>query len=53
LVSGRIFDLTNSYASAFELFVGISIVGALVSLGCKPYVAASASRAAILTPASA
>jgi MFS family permease len=53
LVSGRIFDLTNSYASAFELFVGISIVGALVSLGCKPYAAASASRAAILTPASA
>jgi MFS family permease len=53
LVSGRIFDITNSYASAFELFVAISLIGAIVALGCKPYAAASAPSAAILTPASA
>ncbi len=53
LVSGRIFDLTNSYASAFELFVAISVLGAISALGCRPYPEAGAPPVAIMTPASA
>jgi MFS family permease len=53
LVSGRIFDVTNSYASAFELFVAIAILGAVVALGCKPYPDEATARVAILSPASA
>jgi MFS family permease len=37
LVSGRIFDLTQSYSLAFELFIGINLIGALASLRCLPY----------------
>lgn len=53
LVSGRIFDVTYSYASAFELCVVISLLGALVSLACKPYEESATPRVPILTPASA
>ena len=32
--TGRIYDLTDSYSYAFDLFVMACILGALVTLGC-------------------
>jgi MFS family permease len=35
--SGWIFDVTNSYATAFELFIAINVVAAVVAFLCLPY----------------
>jgi MFS family permease len=37
LVSGRIFDVTRSYAAAFELFIVINLLGALAAFACRSY----------------
>ncbi len=37
LVSGRIFDLTGSYSAAFELFIAINLIGAVMALACTAY----------------
>jgi len=36
LLAGAIYDLTTSYARAFELCAALSIVGVVVSLTCVP-----------------
>jgi len=38
LVAGRIFDMTGSYAGAFQLFVVLNAVGAVATFACQPYV---------------
>jgi hypothetical protein len=53
LVAGRIFDLSNSYAAAFDLCIAINLLGAIAALGCKAYAPESAPLAAITEPASA
>jgi hypothetical protein len=45
-----IYDLTASYARAFELCAAISIVGAVASLSCVP---AEWERRAAVTPLAA
>jgi hypothetical protein len=50
LAAGMIYDLTSSYARAFELCTAISIVGAVASLSCVP---AQWERRAAPTPRSA
>jgi len=52
LVSGRIFDVTNSYTAAFELCIVINLLGALATFACKSYVAEPAPLAVISEPAS-
>ena len=52
LVAGRIFDLTNSYAAAFDLCIAINMLGAIAALGCT-YAPESAPLSAITEPASA
>jgi MFS family permease len=47
LVSGRIFDVTQSYSTAFELYIVINFIGALAALGCKSYAAESAPPVAM------
>jgi MFS family permease len=37
VVAGRIFDMTNSYVGAFELFILLDIIGAVAAFACKPY----------------
>jgi sugar phosphate permease len=37
LIAGRIFDLTGSYAGAFELFIRANAIGALVTFVCQSY----------------
>jgi MFS family permease len=39
LVAGRIFDLTTSYALAFELCIAVMLIGAAVSYSCRSYAA--------------
>ncbi len=52
VIAGRIFDLTGSYLTAFELFIVIFIIGAGAALACLPLsveesrIALAASRAA-------
>jgi MFS family permease len=53
LVSGRIFDLTQSYSLAFELFIVINLIGALASLWCRPYATESAPPLPLTAPVSA
>jgi sugar phosphate permease len=36
LVTGRIFDLTGSYTTAFELFIVMRMLGAVAALACLP-----------------
>ena len=50
LAAGMIYDLTSSYARAFELCAGISIVGVVASLSCVP---AEWERRAAPTPIAA
>jgi MFS family permease len=38
VVAGRIFDMTGSYAGAFELFVISNAIGAAAAFACQPYV---------------
>src|SRR5262249_15334294 len=53
VVAGRIFDMTGSYVSAFELFIILDIIGAIAAFGCQPF-ASQRSRLAIApVPASA
>jgi MFS family permease len=35
--AGRIFDMTGSYAGAFELFVVLNVIGAAAAFACRPY----------------
>jgi MFS family permease len=37
VVAGRIFDLLGSYRGAFELFILLEAIGAVVTLACRPY----------------
>jgi predicted MFS family arabinose efflux permease len=37
LVAGRVFDVTHSYTSAFELFIAINVIGALVTFASTSY----------------
>src|SRR5216683_5613797 len=37
IVAGRIFDITSSYALAFELCIAVMIIGAAVSYSCRSY----------------
>jgi MFS family permease len=37
LVAGRVFDVTHSYTSAFELFIVINVIGALVTFASTSY----------------
>ena len=37
IVAGRIFDITTSYALAFELCIAVMIIGAAVSYSCRSY----------------
>jgi MFS family permease len=37
LVAGRVFDVTQSYTSAFELFIVINFIGALVTFASTSY----------------
>jgi MFS family permease len=37
IVAGRIFDVTASYAIAFEMCIAVMIVGALISYSCRSY----------------
>jgi MFS family permease len=37
IVAGRIFDITASYAAAFELCVAVMIIGAGVTYSCRSY----------------
>jgi MFS family permease len=53
LVSGRIFDLANSYTVAFELCIAVNLVGALATFACKAYTAETTALAVIAEPASA
>ena len=39
VVAGRIFDLTGSYAPAFQLFILLDIIGAVAAFACRPYAA--------------
>jgi sugar phosphate permease len=52
LVSGRIFDLTGSYAAAFELFIAINLLGALAAYACRVFGSENAPPLAITAPAS-
>ena len=36
VIAGRVFDLTGSYTSAFELFIAIEMLGAMAALACLP-----------------
>jgi MFS family permease len=49
VIAGRIFDITGSYASAFELFILAGAMGALAAFVCRSY----AQSAGIMAPAPA
>ena len=50
--AGRIFDVTSSYAAAFEFFIVIDAIGPLASYACLP-LAAEQVRLTTRTAASA
>jgi MFS family permease len=52
VIAGRIFDVTGSYAGAFELFILAEAVGALATFVCQSY-AKSAGISIASAPASA
>jgi MFS family permease len=37
IVAGRIFDVTRSYAVAFELCITVMIIAAVITYSCRPY----------------
>jgi MFS family permease len=37
LIAGRLFDLNGSYLAAFELFIGMYLIGAIASFTCRSY----------------
>ena len=37
IVAGRIFDVTRSYALAFEVCIAVMIIGAAISFACRSY----------------
>jgi MFS family permease len=37
VVAGRIFDITGSYAGAFELFILLDVIGGVAAFACQPY----------------
>ena len=49
VVAGRIFDMTGSYAGAFQLFVVLNAIGAAAAFACQPY---AGSEQIKLAPAS-
>jgi sugar phosphate permease len=53
LVSGRIFDQTGSYTTAFELCIAINLLGAIATFACKSYASERAIMAPAALPASA
>ncbi len=53
IMLGRIFDLTGSYASAFEICFALSIFGAVVTFSCLPYEAEQVRSRARVAAASA
>jgi len=52
VVAGRIFDMTNSYVGAFELFILLDIIGAVAAFACQPY-SSQQARALPISPVSA
>ncbi|MBV8056694.1 MAG: MFS transporter [Deltaproteobacteria bacterium] len=53
VVAGRIFDMTGSYAGAFELFILLDLIGAVAAFACQPYARRSSRIAIAPVPASA
>ncbi|HKV54991.1 MAG TPA: MFS transporter [Candidatus Binataceae bacterium] len=53
VVAGRIFDLTHSYVSAFELFIALYALGACAALACQAYGTRSSPIKIAAVPASA
>jgi MFS transporter, OFA family, oxalate/formate antiporter len=53
VVAGRIFDLTGSYAGAFELFILLDVIGAVTAFACQPFATARSRLAIAQVPASA
>lgn len=53
IVSGLIFDATESYTSAFELFIIINLIGAVCAFSCTPRISESITKVALGEPASA
>jgi len=53
VVAGRVFDMTGSYAGAFEFFILLDIIGAAAAFGCQPYATARSRIAIAPVPASA
>jgi sugar phosphate permease len=52
LVAGKIFDVTGSFAPAFELMIVVNVIAALAILACRSYEAESSRHPATL-PATA
>lgn len=48
LAVGRIFDVTRSYAHAFELMIAVNIVAALATFSCRTYQAECSRRASVV-----
>jgi cyanate permease len=53
VAAGRIFDLSGSYAGAFELFILLDIIGAVAAFACQPYARRSSRIETAPIPASA
>lgn len=53
IVAGRIFDITNSYAMAFELCIAVMLVGAGISYSCRSYTSERAEMMSVGAPRSA
>jgi MFS family permease len=53
IVAGRIFDVTTSYALAFELCIAVMIIGAAVSYTCRSYASERAQMLSAGAPDSA
>jgi MFS family permease len=47
VIAGRIFDVTGSYAFAFETFVVLLLLGSAAVMGCVPLPAAEPASAAV------
>jgi len=50
VVGGRIFDLTGSYTTAFEVFALALLLGAAVTLGCAPLASVAPGEAVAVAP---
>jgi MFS family permease len=53
IVAGQIFDIAGSYAPAFELFIAIMLIGAMISYSCLSYASERSRFVPIAAPASA